>query len=106
MRRSVVVFGSAALRLSFGTPKRLFQQYPPEAAFQKVLLLIASANCDESRWEQPDRLDITRRVARHIAFGTGIHGCMGQPGSEAKRSALAARVASITLEATPCTATE
>lgn len=49
-----------------------------KAAFQKVLLLIASANRDESRWERPDRLEITRRVAGHIAFGTGIHGCVGQ----------------------------
>ncbi len=51
---------------------------PPKAAFPKVLLLIASANRDESRWERPDRLDITPRVAGHIAFATGIHGCVGQ----------------------------
>ena len=30
---------------------------------EKILLLIASANRDESRWERPDQLDITRRVA-------------------------------------------
>ena len=56
----------------------LLDSQVPETAFQKVPLLIASANRDESRWERPDRLDITRRVARHVAFGTGIHGCVGQ----------------------------
>lgn len=49
----------------------------PLCAYQKVLLPFAF-NRDESRWERPDRLDITRRVAGHIAFGTGIHGCVGQ----------------------------
>jgi hypothetical protein len=48
-------------------------------------------------------------VAGHIAFGTGIHGCVGQVVArlegEAVLGALAARVASITIEATPCIAT-
>jgi cytochrome P450 len=50
----------------------------PKAAYQKVLLLIALAKRDESRWERSHQLDITRRVAGHIAFGTRIHGCVGQ----------------------------
>lgn len=66
---------------------------------EKVLLLLASANRDETRWERPDELDITRRVAGHIGFGTGIHGCVGQMVSrleaEAVLGALATRVASI-----------
>ncbi|MGL6062901.1 MAG: cytochrome P450, partial [Bradyrhizobium sp.] len=66
---------------------------------EKVLLLLASANRDETRWERPDQLDITRRVAGHIGFGTGIHGCVGQMVArlegEAVLSALANRVASI-----------
>ncbi len=66
---------------------------------EKVLLLLASANRDESRWERPDELDITRRVAGHIGFGTGIHGCVGQMVArlegEAVLAALATRVASI-----------
>jgi hypothetical protein len=36
------------------------------------------AKRDESRWERSHQLDITRRVAGHIAFGTRIHGCVGQ----------------------------
>lgn len=71
----------------------------PIGPHEKVLLLIASANRDEGRWERPDQLDITRRVAGHIAFGTGIHGCVGQMVArlegEAVLGALAARAASI-----------
>jgi cytochrome P450 len=45
---------------------------------EKVLLLVASADRDESRWSNPDRFEITRRTSGHIGFGTGIHGCVGQ----------------------------
>ena len=66
---------------------------------EKVLLLIASANRDDTRWERADQFDVTRRVAGHIGFGTGIHGCVGQMVArlegEAVLAALAARVASI-----------
>jgi cytochrome P450 len=66
------------------------------AKHEKVLLLIASANRDERRWERPDQLDITRRLSGHVGFGVGIHGCVGQMVSrleaEAVLSALAARV--------------
>ncbi len=72
---------------------------------EKVLLLLASANRDESRWERPDRLDITRRVAGHIGFGTGIHGCVGQMVArlegEAVLSALASAAASIEIAGAP-----
>jgi cytochrome P450 len=50
----------------------------PLEADQKVLLFIAAANRDPERWEDPDRFDITRRASGHMAFGTGIHGCVGQ----------------------------
>jgi hypothetical protein len=66
---------------------------------EKVLLLLASANRDETRWERPDAFDVTRRVSGHMAFGTGIHGCVGQMvarlEAEAVLSALANRVATI-----------
>ena len=44
-----------------------------------VVLVWASANRDERRWPDPDTLDLTRRAERHVAFGDGIHHCLGAP---------------------------
>jgi cytochrome P450 len=49
----------------------------PEGA--RVALLWASANRDERRWVDPDRLDIAREPQRHMSFGDGIHHCLGAP---------------------------
>jgi hypothetical protein len=49
----------------------------PEGA--KGLLLFGSANRDERRWDEPDRFDIGRNPAGHLAFGHGIHHCLGAP---------------------------
>jgi len=45
----------------------------------QVLFVWASANRDERRWVDPDRLDVTRAPVRHAAFGEGIHHCLGAP---------------------------
>jgi cytochrome P450 len=50
-------------------------QLPADA---KIVCFLAAANRDERQWPNPDRFDITRRPAGHMAFGSGIHGCVGQ----------------------------
>jgi cytochrome P450 len=42
-----------------------------------ILLLTASANRDDRKFTDPDRLDIHRRIDRHLTFGYGVHFCLG-----------------------------
>ena len=48
-------------------------------AGQPVILLYGAANRDEQRWDQPDIFDIRREPKHHMAFGHGIHHCIGAP---------------------------
>ncbi len=41
----------------------------------RVILMLASANRDPTQFPVPDRLDLTRRTAGHVAFGIGPHSC-------------------------------
>ena len=47
-------------------------------AGEKVLVFFASANRDPRRWDDPDRFDIRRKSGGHVAFGLGIHRCVGE----------------------------
>jgi len=40
---------------------------------------VGAANRDERRWERPRELDVTREAKRNLAFGEGIHHCLGAP---------------------------
>lgn len=44
-----------------------------------VLVALASANRDPEYFKEPDRLDLARERNHHIAFGMGIHHCLGLP---------------------------
>jgi len=44
-----------------------------------VLVALSSANRDPSRFGDPDRLDLGRDTSGHLAFGHGIHYCLGAP---------------------------
>ncbi|MDN3277540.1 cytochrome P450 [Frankia sp. RB7] len=43
----------------------------------RVLLLYASANRDERKWQDPECFDVRRRASDHLGFGNGTHMCAG-----------------------------
>jgi cytochrome P450 len=45
----------------------------------QVIIALAAANRDGERYENAEALDIDREDARHLAFGHGIHFCLGAP---------------------------
>ena len=45
----------------------------------RVFTMINAANRDPRQFAEPDRLDLARANNRHIAFGYGIHFCLGAP---------------------------
>jgi cytochrome P450 len=49
------------------------------SAGTEIVLCAGSANRDERVFEQPDRLMLRRTPNNHIAFGSGIHFCLGRP---------------------------
>jgi len=55
---------------------------------ERVVMLIGAANHDPRRFDDPARFDIDRKILQHLAFGFGVHFCLG-----ARLARLEARVA-------------
>jgi cytochrome P450 len=48
-------------------------------AGEGVILMISAANRDEDAFPSGGELDVERAARRHVAFGFGVHQCLGQP---------------------------
>jgi cytochrome P450 len=46
-------------------------------AGEQVMPMYSTANRDRSVFTDPDRFDVTRDAASHLAFGAGVHHCLG-----------------------------
>ena len=51
----------------------------PIAAGTTIIPVYASANRDDARFPEGDRFDVTRNAQGHVAFGYGVHFCLGAP---------------------------
>lgn len=74
--------------MRYDTPLQLFERWVldeieidgttiPRGA--EIAMLFGSANHDPAVFQDPDRLDLTRRDNPHISFSAGIHYCIGAP---------------------------
>jgi len=60
-------------------------QIPRDA---KILCVLGSANLDPMHWPDADQFDIARKGGDHLAFGVGIHACVGQALARAEAEAV------------------
>ena len=44
---------------------------------EQVFVMYAAANRDPSQFEDPETIDLSRKATRHMAFGLGVHRCLG-----------------------------
>jgi cytochrome P450 len=74
--------------MRYDTPLQMFERWVLEDAEvlgvriprgSELALLFGSANRDPEVFPEPDRLDVARRPNPHMAFGAGIHFCLGAP---------------------------
>ena len=74
--------------LRFDPPLHMFTRYALEDAVvhghrfsrgDEVALLLGAANRDPAAFADPDRFDPARAPSPHVAFGAGLHFCVGAP---------------------------
>ncbi|MFC0451218.1 cytochrome P450 [Rhodococcus jostii] len=82
--RALPVLAQGAVReaLRYDSPLQLTKRVATRdvgriRAGDQVLLCIGAANRDPEVFADPDRFDITRNDEEHLAFGHGMHGCLG-----------------------------
>jgi pimeloyl-[acyl-carrier protein] synthase len=83
-----LIAGAVEELLRFDGPVQRTARIPSEdvvidghtiAKGEMLMPFIGAADRDPAQFPEPDRLDITRTDNRHIAFGWGIHFCLGAP---------------------------
>jgi pimeloyl-[acyl-carrier protein] synthase len=89
LRKDPSIIGVAVEELlRYESPSQYTARLAPEdiemggkkiAKRQAVLAVMGAANRDPERFAEPDRLDLTRKDNRHVAFGWGPHFCFGAP---------------------------
>jgi cytochrome P450 len=57
-------------------------------AGSKILCVLGAANLDPTQWTQAHQFDIARGASGHLAFGVGIHACVGQNVARAEGEAV------------------
>jgi pimeloyl-[acyl-carrier protein] synthase len=81
-----LVPGAVDELLRFDSPVQMTQRVATEALNlgghivkkgDEIVLVLGAANRDPTIFEDPDRLDVHRDSRRHLAFGGGIHHCLG-----------------------------
>ncbi len=109
-----LVAGAVDELLRFDSPVQLTQRVATEdldlvgfrvRAGDEIMLVLGAANRDPLVFAEPNRLDVTRDARRHVAFGGGIHHCLGAAlarlEGEVALSALLARFPELKLAGKP-----
>jgi cytochrome P450 len=87
-RDPTLVKGAVEELLRLVNPVQLVNRYASEELViagmtvprgSHLLLLLAAADHDPAAFAQPEDLDVGRGATRHVAFGQGIHYCLGAP---------------------------
>jgi cytochrome P450 len=87
LRREPAIMDDAVEELlRYESPIQMTTRFPSEdieidgqtiPAGTRVAVILAAGNRDPNRFPDPDRLDLTRGGHQHLAFGGGIHYCLG-----------------------------